>query len=177
MINDINSYLQVIATGIAVLIVERLGRKILLILSASLMCVSILALGVFFYMKENMITLVNPDGKFEEDLITSLGWLPLVSLIIYILAFSIGMGPLPWMMNGEFFSLEAKGLAASLATAMNWLCAFCVSKFEVNIENAINPSGAYFLYAAINATGALFVLFIVPETRGKTPDDMKKHFS
>ena len=156
------------------LIVERLGRKLLLIISASLMCVSILALGIFFYLDENETT---DGGSIDPEVVTSLGWLPLVSLIIYILAFSIGFGPLPWMMNGEFFSLEAKGLAASLATAMNWLCAFCVSKFEVNIEDAINPSGAYFMFAAINALAALFVLFIVPETRGKSPEDMKEHFS
>ena len=100
-----------------------------------------------------------------------------MSLILYIFAFSIGFGPLPWMMNGEFFSLEAKGLASSLATAFNWVCAFLVTKFEVNIEDGINNWGAYFMYSAICAVGCVFIFFLVPETKGKTPEEMKKYFS
>ena len=80
------------------------------------------------------------------------------------------------MMNGEFFSLEAKGIASSLSTAMNWLCAFLVSKFSTNIDDGIDTSGSYFLYASICALSAVFILIFIPETRGKTPDDMKRHF-
>ena len=64
-----------------------------------------------------------------------------------------------------------------MSTGFNWLCATLVSKFEPDIEAAIGTSGAYFLYAAICATGAAFVMFVVPETKGKSPEDMKKIFS
>ncbi len=120
---------QVLATGVAVLIVERVGRKILLMASGALMCVSIVALGAFFYLDENKkceyitwdngTTTIEPDfGTCETDsdidskTVDDLGWLPLTSLIIYIFAFSIGFGPLPWMMNGEFFSLESKSMVS-----------------------------------------------------------------
>lgn len=180
---------QVIATGIAVLVVEKFGRKLLLILSAGLMCASITALGAFFYLDENKeceytgpnnATTVEPcdaDKAIDPDTVDSLGWLPLTSLMVYIFAFSIGFGPIPWMMNGEFFSLESKALASTIACAFNWFCAFMVSKFEVNIENAINTSGAYWLYGSICAIAVVFILFLVPETRGKTPEEMKAHFA
>ena len=51
-----------------------------------------------------------------------------------------------------------------------------MSKFESNIEDVIGASGAYFMYAAICGTGTLFVLFLVPETKGKSPEDMKAYF-
>ncbi len=169
---------------------EKFGRKLLLIVSAGLMCVSIVALGAFFYLDENKscvyggnstwTTTEEPcdsSGDVDPDTVDSLGWLPLTSLIIYVLAFSIGFGPLPWMMNGEFFSLESKALASTIACAFNWFCAFMVSKFEVNLEDAINTSGAYWLYGSICAIAVVFVLFLVPETRGKSPEEMKAHFS
>lgn len=155
------------------------------------MCLSILGLGIFFYLDENKkvicevgdqtttmasLCVPNPDGKINPDTVESLGWLPLTSLIIYVLAFSVGFGPLPWMMNGEFFSLESKGLASSIATAFNWLCSFFVTKFQTNLVDAIENSGSYFLYAAVCAVGVIFIFLLVPETRGKSPEDMKRYF-
>ena len=93
---------QVLATGFAVLVVERLGRKILLILSAFFMCLSISGLGAYFYLDENIKTDQNPGG-FDPDTVDSLGWLPLACLILFIVAFSCGFGPLAWAMNVELF--------------------------------------------------------------------------
>ncbi len=171
--------------------VEKFGRKLLLIASALVMSASIVALGTFFYLDENrkceyvevapgLTTTPEPcnkDGDIDPETVDDLGWLPLTSLIIYVIAFSIGFGPLPWMMNTEFFSLEAKGLASTIACATNWLFAFCVSKFEVNLEDAIETSGAYWLYGSICAVAVVFVLVLVPETKGKSPEDMKAHFA
>ncbi len=173
-----------IATGISVLVVEKFGRKILLILSGAFMAVSITALGVYFYFDAhvecddtNLDTCDPDDGIISKEDLDSLGILPLISLIVYIIAFSIGFGPLPWMMNGEFFSTESKSLASSIACAVNWLCAFLVSKFQTNIEDAIDRYGSYWMYGGICLVGVFFVLFFVPETSGKTPEDMKAYFS
>lgn len=103
------AFAQVIGTGIAVLIVDKLGRKILLIVSDAVMGLSILALGVFFYLKEHTDVICDDlafnmtdtsstilpdcipyDGKYDPQLIQDLGWLPLASLIIFVSFFSIG---------------------------------------------------------------------------------------
>ncbi len=120
------SLVQVIGTGFAVLIVERLGRKVLLMTSAVGTCISIVALGAFFYLDENKrceyiydngTTTLEPDfgacdnnSDIDPSTVEDLGWLPLTSLIVYVFTFSVGFGPLPWMMNGEFFSIESKSL-------------------------------------------------------------------
>ena len=164
------------------------------------MSVSILSLGLYFYFDEHKEIVCDPsttttlspsttaigqvviDGPcekedgFSQDMLDNLGWLPLTSLIVYKFFFAIGYGPLPWAMNGEFFSLEAKSLASSILTAFNWLCAFIVTKFEVNVEDAIGTSGAYFIYASVCFVATFFVLFFVPETKGKSPQDMRNLF-
>ena len=79
-------------------------------------------------------------------------------------------------MNAELFPKEAQGVMSSLATLFNWTCAFLVSKFSSDLEKEIHASGLYFMFGAFCGLGTIFVLFIVPETKGKTPDDMKKYF-
>lgn len=169
---------KVIATGAAIFVVERLGRRILLIFSSIVMAIAICALGVYFFLKEGNCDQDHPNclNGPNEDVLNSLGWLPLVSLIIYKFAFAVGYGPLPWMMNGEFFALEAKPISSTCATVFNWLCAFLVSKFSVNIEDGIGTSGMYFMFSAVCLVATVFVLILVPETRGKSPEEMRRHF-
>ena len=58
----------------------------------------------------------------------------------------------------------------------NWLCAFFVTKFTKNINDGINPSGSYFLFGSIMFLSTLFVIFLTPETKGKTNEDMRDYF-
>ncbi len=74
---------QVVATLGCSFLVDRAGRKILLLSSGSLMCISLVMLGVFFYLKEDA-----KDPVWED-----IGWLPLISMILFITAFSVGYGP------------------------------------------------------------------------------------
>ena len=71
---------------------------------------------------------------------------------------------------------EALATMSSITTLSNWLFAFLVSKYVIKVEDDINRSGLYWLFGGIMAVGTLFVLFLVPETKGKTPEDMKRHF-
>ena len=97
--------------------------------------------------------------------------------MLYVFGFSIGYGPIPWAMNAELFPREAQSVMASIAGGFNWFCAFIVTKFATNLETVIHTSGLYFLFCAINTIGVIFVTFLLPETKGKTPDDMKEYFS
>lgn len=151
------------------------------------MCISILALGAYFYLDENkdcsMLdiseqneTTCKDDSGIDPEMVENIGILPLVSLMVYVGAFSVGFGPLPWAVNAEMFPQEAKDAGSSLITLFNWLCAFLVSKFQKNLNDAINPSGGYFLFGAICFLGVFFVIFLTPETKGKTNEDMRNYF-
>ena len=94
-------------------------------------------------------------GSIEPDVINGLGWLPVVSLVTFVIAFSIGFGPLAWTLNAEIFSPEAKRLGSSIAFSANWSFAFFVTYFEPDIEVALKTSGAYFLFSAICIFGKM----------------------
>lgn len=81
--------MQVIATFISSIIVDKLGRRILLLLSVSVMALCTIVLGIYFFLSEK-----NPSSM------ESLGWLPIVAMCVFIVMFSLGFGPIPWVSHG-----------------------------------------------------------------------------
>ncbi|XP_073839129.1 solute carrier family 2 member nebulosa isoform X2 [Musca autumnalis] len=153
--------MQVIATFVSVMVVDKLGRRLLLLASASVMALSTIAMGVYFYMKEN------------GDSVESLGWLPVCSLCVFIIMFSIGFGPVPWLMMGELFASDIKGVAGSIAGTSNWVLAFIVTKTFVNLKEALGSGPTFWLFAGITIVGAVFVFVFVPETKGKSLNEIQ----
>ncbi len=129
------------------------------------MCVAMAALGAFFFVLDT-----DPEGA------ESLGWLPLTSLILFIAAFAIGAGPIPWMMFGEILPAKVKGPGASAASFTNWFLAFIITLTFVDIQEAITPAGAFWMFGGFLVIAVLFSVFFLPETKGKTPEDIQRHF-
>lgn len=77
---------QLLATAFASVVIDRSGRKILLLMSSFIMAICLTMLGSFYYLED-----------IDSDYIDQLWWLPLTSLSFYVLAFSIGLGPVPWV--------------------------------------------------------------------------------
>ncbi|XP_065362596.1 facilitated trehalose transporter Tret1-2 homolog isoform X2 [Calliphora vicina] len=158
--------MQVIATFVSVMVVDKLGRRILLLASSSVMAIATTAMGVYFYMKQQ-----------DEASVTNLGWLPVSSLCIFIIMFSIGFGPVPWLMMGELFASDIKGVAGSIAGTSNWVLAFIVTKTFVNLKEAIGSGQTFWLFAGITVVGAIFVFVFVPETKGKSLNEIQDELS
>lgn len=157
--------MQVIATFASSLIIDRAGRKILLISSAVIMSISCLLLGVYFTLKDRM--------TIDPHTMTTLGFIPVLSLCIYIIAFSLGLGPIPWMMPSEIFTSDIKGVAGSFVGSFNWLLAFFITKFYLDIEHVIGQDSSFYIFSVISLIGSLFVHFILPETKGKTIEEIQ----
>jgi SP family facilitated glucose transporter-like MFS transporter 8 len=115
--------IQVAGTFFTTLIIEKFGRKVLLIISDFFICVSMLGGAVFFKMYEDCaeckfeaatnssLDAFNSSaatGFVSKATVDSFGWLPLVSLMVFILAFAIGFGPIPWVLNVELMPPEAR---------------------------------------------------------------------
>ncbi|XP_074106844.1 facilitated trehalose transporter Tret1 isoform X1 [Cotesia typhae] len=154
--------MQVVAVFISTLIVDRLGRRMLLLISSVAMCLTTLVLGVYFNMKIH-----NTSG------VDSIGWLPLLSICLFIILFSLGFGPIPWMMMGEIFDNQVKSVAGSSACLFNWLMAFVVTKFFSDIQDALGTDMTFWIFSVICAIGVAFVFFVVPETKGKTLEQIQ----
>lgn len=151
-----------VSTFIATAIIDRLGRKMLLYISSVAMIITLVTLGSYFYVLE-----AGTD-------VSNYGWLPLACLVIYVLGFSIGFGPIPWLMLGEILPAKIRGTAAALATAFNWTCTFVVTKSFHNIIAVIKMYGTVWLFAVLCLIGLFFVIFFVPETRGKSLEEIEK---
>lgn len=158
--------MQVVATLVSTLVVDHWGRRKLLLVSDAVMAVCTIALGSYFHMLES-----------DKDSVTGLGWLPVTALCVFIITFSLGFGPVPWLMLGEIFSPDVKGLAGSLSGTLNWLLAFIVTKTFTNLTQALNKSGTFWLFSGFSVVGTLFVFFVVIETKGKSLSDIQKELS
>ncbi|CAG0889699.1 unnamed protein product [Cyprideis torosa] len=158
---------QVVVTCFAAGVVDRLGRRILLLVSDALMAIALLGLGIFFYIK---------DSIQDDDLTSSYSWLPVVSLVTFIVAFSLGYGPIPWLMMGELMPSKTRAPASSLATGFNWTMSFIVTLTFNSLQDGLGAYGCFWLYSAICVGGTVFVFFLIPETKGKSLDEIQKLF-
>lgn len=145
-------------TYISTMLIDKAGRRILLIISSTIMSVCLGTLAVYFYLLE----VQNMALHFT---------IPIISITLYITVFSLGFGPIPWMMIGELFPSKIKGLASSISAALNWVLAFTVTKLFQNLIDLLGSGYTFgtFMVATILAT--VFVGWLVPETKGK---DMKE---
>nr|CAD7411544.1 unnamed protein product [Timema poppensis] len=153
------------STFVATILIDRLGRKILLYISAVAMTVALAALGAFFYLKDN---------KYD---VTEFGWLPLASFVIFVIGFSLGYGPVPWLMMGEILPAKIRGPAASLVTAFNWTCTFVVTKTFTDVIAYLGTYGTFWLFGSICFTSLLFVFIWVPETQGRSLEDIERNLT
>lgn len=149
--------IQVVATFVSSLVVDKLGRRLLLLFSIVVMGICLCGLGVFFYLLDA-----------NSDAIGSLGWLPITSLCLFMVAFSLGFGPVPWLMAGELFAPDIKGFLGAIAGTFNWLLAFVITKFFANFKEAMGNGPTFWLFMVFCAIGFVFVLLFVPETKGKS---------
>ena len=124
--NIIISIVQVVATMAGAVFMDKLGRRILLNMSSVFMGVSLGVLGWYFYIAE-----------YNKDLAAKIDILPVASLSIFVAFFSIGFGPIPWLMMSELFSADIKSMASSITTSFNWTLAFVVTKFFTNLVDAL----------------------------------------
>lgn len=151
---------QVIFTGLASAVVDRLGRKILLVVSSGLMTFSLVFLGIYFLLKNHALV--------TESTLKNIGLIPVTSLTLFIIGFSFGMGPIPWLASSEIFPVEVKAHCSSAAAVFNWFLACMVSLFYPKLSTAIGNDITFFIFSAITATCIPFVIFVMPETKGKT---------
>ncbi|KAB7504473.1 Facilitated trehalose transporter Tret1 [Armadillidium nasatum] len=156
---------QVGGTIVGSLLMDRAGRKPLLIISVSFMIVSIAALGLFFFFLENNASVAANNG-----------WLPLASLILYVVAYAIGCGPIPWLMMGELFSPEIKEIAGSIVTMSNWTSAFITTLMFQPLQMVIHDYGVYWMFCGFCIMKLVFCILYVYETKGKTLQEISAYF-
>lgn len=103
-------------------------------------------------------------------------WMSLVGLVLYLIFFASGMGAIPWIVNSEIYPTWARSRANALSTCVNWIFNLIISLTFLSLTDAITKFGAFYLYAGMAFCGCLFIYFLLPETKGKSLDEMEELF-
>jgi MFS transporter, SP family, galactose:H+ symporter len=139
---------NLIMTIVSIRLVDRVGRRPLLLVSLAGMAVSIALLGV----------------SFVADLASVV---TLVFMLLYIMSFAIGMGPVFWVLLGEVFQARDRAEGSSAGSTVNWLSNFLVSLAFLPLITAIGEGPTFWIFAVICLLGLAFVARYVPETRNR----------
>ncbi|XP_068167520.1 solute carrier family 2, facilitated glucose transporter member 8 isoform X2 [Antennarius striatus] len=160
--------IQVVFTGVAALIMDKAGRKILLVISGVAMAISTSTFGVYFYLMskpQNSTVLLDIQNTVGEGPHPGLSWLALASMVVFITGFALGWGPIPWLVMSEIFPVKVRGFASAACVLTNWGLAFVITKTFQDMMILLTSAGTFWLFAAMCVANVIFTVAFIPETK------------
>ncbi|MDB6088832.1 MAG: sugar transporter [Gammaproteobacteria bacterium] len=153
-------FVNLVFTLAAVSLVDRAGRRLLLLIGLLL---QVLSLSAVAWLLASHAT----------------GAPLLVAILIFIASFAIALGPIPWLLGSEVFPAKIRGRAMSLVSFSVWVSCYAVAQTfpMLNDSPAIGPAKTFCIYAAVSAAGLIFTYFWVPETKGRTLEEIETSWS
>jgi MFS family permease len=145
---------------VATFLSDRLGRRLLLLASAAGIAVTLTLLG---------ITLCIGAGETTTPAVAAAC---VASVLAFVTAFSIGLGPLAPTYSAEILPLQLRAQGMSLGIAVNWVMCSVISMTFISLANSITMPGCFFLYASTAVAAAVFVYVWLPETKGQSLEDI-----
>ncbi|KAL3269492.1 hypothetical protein HHI36_008559 [Cryptolaemus montrouzieri] len=156
---------QILSSGLTPILVEKSGKRLLLLVSAVGMTLSLAVLAYYFYLLER-----------KED-VSSISWLPIVCLISFIIVYCLGFGPLPWAVLGELFPGNVKSIASTCTASFCWAIGFLITKYFSLVADQIGKSCSFGIFSLFCLFAANFVLLYLPETTGKSLQEIQELLS
>jgi sugar porter (SP) family MFS transporter len=150
---------NVFFTVVAILLLDRLGRRFFLLTGTSILLVALVGLGFFF------------ESKTLQH---AAPWMALACLLTYIMGFAVGLGPVFWLMISEIFPLRLRGPAMAVCTLFNWGFNFAITYTFLSLVGGIGKPGTFWLYAGFAVLALLFFATRVPETKGRTLEEIEQ---
>ncbi|XP_050514160.1 facilitated trehalose transporter Tret1-like [Diabrotica virgifera virgifera] len=155
--------IQVVGNCISVVLIEKLGRRLLILTSAVCVLMTEITLAAYFYLRD--VQHYNMDA---------ISWLPAGSTIAFIFAISLGVSPLPFTIVGEIFPQSTKASGAALGCCVLFIFSFAVT-FTFRVFMSLYGIAICFsLNTCFVFCGMLFIYFVLPETKGKTDSEIQK---
>ena len=153
---------NVVMTLVAVRLVDRVGRRPLLLWGLAGMIAGLALIGLSFHL--------HGLGHLR-------GWLAAGSLVLYVGAFAIGLGPVFWLLISEIYPLRVRGLAMSIATLTNWAFNLLVTVSFLTLVHGLGLSWTFWAYGLVSVGAWFFVKRFVPETKGRRLEQIEKELA
>jgi sugar porter (SP) family MFS transporter len=154
--NVIIGSVNFLMTIVALWTIDRLGRRPLMMLASAGMAVSLLGLGFLFRWDPPPAVMV------------------LGVILLYVASFGVGLGPGVWVVISELFPTRIRGRAMSIATLSLWLACILVTATFLSLVEAFGSTGAFWLYAAMSVLNFLFIWRVMPETKGRSLEEIER---
>ncbi|KAF8112114.1 hypothetical protein N665_0067s0033 [Sinapis alba] len=151
---------QIPMTIIGVILMDKSGRRPLLLISAGGTFIGCLLVSLSFSLQG------------VRTLSGGTSYIALTGVLVYTGSFSLGMGGIPWVIMSEIFPIDIKGSAGSLVTVVSWVGSWIIS-FAFNFLMNWSPAGTFYVFATVCGATVIFVAKLVPETRGQTLEEIQ----
>ena len=152
--------INVFMTVVALLLLDRVGRRPLLLIGMAGMVVSLGVLGTAFLFPHLPV----------------LRWVAAGSLMLYVGSFAVGLGPVFWLLISEIYPVKIRGLAMSIATVANWGANLLVALTFLTFVQVLGRPGTFWLYGLVGIGAWIFAYILVPETKGRSLEDIEAHW-
>lgn len=149
---------NVVMTIVSMWLIDRVGRRPLLLVGIAGMIASLAVLGYAFY------------GPSHGGSIAAIA---VVTLMCYVAMFAISLGPIFWLLIAEIYPLKIRGSAEGVAAGSNWAANFVVSLTFLTLAESIGASWTFWLYAGLAVAAWIFSFVLVPETKGRTLEEIE----
>jgi len=150
---------NLIATIISLWLVDKIGRRPLLIIGTSGMVISILVVSFVFW--------ISP---------ANMSYLVIIALMLFTSFFALGLGAISWLINSEIFPMEIRGRAVGITTLINWICNYLVAVSFLSLLHNFGKANTFLIYGVIGLVGLIFIIKKVPETKDKSFLEIQKFF-
>ncbi len=160
-LNDV--LFNIVVTGIANLVftfvaihtVDRLGRRALMMIGAGGLAGIYLILGTCYFFQVS-------------------GWFMVVLVVMAIGCYAMSLGPVTWVLLSEIFPNRVRGMAMAAATVALWIGCFTLTYTFPLLNSVLGSSGTFWIYSLICASGFIFMFRVLPETKGKSLEELEK---
>jgi SP family sugar porter-like MFS transporter len=146
---------NLIFTYVAIYTVDKLGRKALMMIGAGGLCGIYLVLGTCYYFNVH-------------------GWFMVLLVVMAIACYAMSLGPVTWVILSEIFPNKVRGVAMAVSTFALWTACFILTYTFPLLNSSLGTSGTFWIYSFICAFGFFFIIKKLPETKGKSLEEIEK---